>query len=132
MLGRGHFIQIHCILDEPHLNFDDVEKMQPSLRSPLVAWSLTNSRDCISKNPNHLWRRKRRLPSSICMFHARLEEAMEAGPLALANHMDLYTREAFTEFPYSLLLHQDMVPTRMGLLSSNLYWISIKVSVRSA
>jgi hypothetical protein len=32
------------------------------------------------------------------MFLAKLKNAMEEGPLALANHMNLYTREAFTEF----------------------------------
>jgi hypothetical protein len=37
---------------------------------------------------------------SIYMFLARLKDAMEAGPLALAvwpHHMDLYAREAFAE-----------------------------------
>jgi len=39
------------------------------------------------------------------MFLARLKGAVEAGPIALAHHMNLYTKEAFSKFRREYLLN---------------------------
>jgi hypothetical protein len=38
------------------------------------------------------------------MFLTRLEDAVEARPLVLAHHMDLYAWEAFIKFPREFVL----------------------------
>jgi hypothetical protein len=37
-------------------------------------------------------------PRSVCAFLAGLEEAMSTGPPALAQHLNHYARDVFTEF----------------------------------
>lgn len=39
------------------------------------------------------------------MFLVGLEDVMEEGSLTLANHMNLYAREAFTKFSQEYLLN---------------------------
>jgi hypothetical protein len=41
---------------------------------------------------------------AIYMFLAGLKDTVEEGPLALANHMNLYAWEAFIEFSWEYLL----------------------------
>jgi hypothetical protein len=49
-------------------------------------------------------------PPSIYLFRAWLEDAMEAGPLVLAHHMNLHAREAFAEFSWEYLLDKIYIP----------------------
>jgi hypothetical protein len=49
-------------------------------------------------------------PPSIYLFRAGLEDAMEAGPLVLAHHMNLHAWEAFAKFSWEYLLDKIYVP----------------------
>jgi len=48
------------------------------------------------------------------MFLAGLEDAIEAGALVLAHHMNLYAREIFTEFSGDLFLADPRCIPRTG------------------
>lgn len=48
--------------------------------------------------------REEKLSSAVNTFLAHLEEAVEAGPVALAHHMNLNAKEAFAKFSQQYLL----------------------------
>lgn len=98
-------------------NFDDIDKMQPG---PEITF---DSLDFVADQLGNLYLQEpnppmqEEEPPSICMFLAGLEETMETGPLALANHMDLYAWETFAEFSREHILD------KICMLLGNPCWV---------
>ena len=78
---------------------DGVERMQRARRSPSVAStsSSTSLRTCICEKPNYIHMEEEEQPPLICAFFAGLEEAMNVGPYALAQHLSHNGHDIFTK-----------------------------------
>jgi hypothetical protein len=86
-------------------NFDDVEKMQPSTEITFGGLDfIVNQLGNLHLQEGEPPMQEDEQPPSICLFLVGIENAMEAGPLVLAGHMNLHSREAFTEFSSEYLL----------------------------